>query len=264
MIDLLSASVDELIATGDRLHEGGAAALVSSADRAASEARRDADDQRRTLAGRLALRLLAVARLGHDPRRAGALAIDRTCSRCGAPHGRPRLPRLSASTSTSGDRVLVGVADPAMRIGVDVQQVPDRLWHGFDDYVLHAQERRTHPLPDDGVVERIGIWAEKEAVLKSVGTGLRTDPSSLIVRGSGEADPSAWRPVISAAVPTVDGLWVTGLDQGPAASGAVAAAAPQPLRRWGVVDARIVERRQTSRSIAASGMPSQSGRLRTS
>lgn len=239
MIDLLSASVDELIATGDRLHGGGAAALVSAADRAASGARRSAEARRRTLAGRLALRLLASARLMHDPLRAAELEIDRTCSRCGAPHGRPRLAQLSASTSTSGDRVLVAVAAPSTRIGVDVQQVPDRLWDGFDEFVLHDREQRAQPLRDDDIAERIRIWAEKEAVLKSAGTGLRTDPSTLVVRGGGEADPAGWRPVASADAPAVRGLWVTGVDQGPTASGAVAATAPQPLRRWQVVDGSV-------------------------
>jgi 4'-phosphopantetheinyl transferase len=242
VIDLLAASVDELIATGDRLHGGGAAALVSAADRAASGARRSAADQRRTLAGRLALRLLASTRLGQDPLRAAALEIDRTCDRCGAPHGRPRLGGLSASTSTSGDRVLVGVADPAARIGVDVQRVPDRLWDGFDDAVLHPREQRTLSLPDDDVAERIRIWTEKEAVLKSTGTGLRTDPSTLVVREGGGTGSAGWRAVAPIPGPAVGPLWLTGLDHGPDACAAVAAAAPQPLRRWGVVDARLVRR----------------------
>lgn len=233
MIDVLAASVDEVLAAAEPL--GGVEALVSDSDLAAARARVAQTAQRRTLAGRLALRLLVSARLDRDPRQARSLHIDRGCPDCGEQHGRPSLSGLSVSTSTSGTRVLVAVAESDARIGVDVEVVPDELWSGFDAYTLHPDED-----VDDGVAARIARWSEKEAVLKAAGVGLRLEPSAFRIAaeavaagmpsGAGVLDPGAWRAVERTSTPAVMALSVTALRLDDASRAAVAATVPQPLR----------------------------------
>lgn len=222
MIDLLLAPVDAVLATGERMAGGDPRALVAAADAAAAEERVREEDRRRTLAGRLALRLLAGARTGKDP---VSLAIDRTCDRCGAPHGRPRMHGISASTSTSGGSVLVAVGPPDAELGVDVQDVPDRLWDGFDEYALHPAERRAGL----DAAERIRLWAEKEAVLKAAGLGLRAAPSRLRLAGDGP-----WRAVAGTAIPGTAHLRCTVVERSPTSWAVLAVARELPIRRWAV------------------------------
>ncbi len=220
MIDLLLAPVDAVLSAGERMAGGDARRLVAPADLAAADERVREEDRRRTLAGRLALRLLAGRRTGERPE---ALTVDRTCDRCGAPHGRPRLAGHSASTSTSGDRVLVAVGPPDAEVGVDVQVVPQRLWHGFDEYALHPAERRAG-LDASG---RIRLWAEKEAVLKAAGLGLRAAPSRLRLAGG---DP--WRAVADGAVPGTAHLRCTVVERTASSWAVLASAQELPIRRW--------------------------------
>lgn len=247
MIDLWFTTVDEVLDAGDRLqgvlHGEGARQLVALSDRRASDARHHIADQRRTLAGRLALRLLASARLGRDLDLAATLDVDRTCDRCGESHGQPRIDALSASTSTSGGLVLVAVGDLDQRVGVDVEHVRETLWPGFDEYVLHPDERRAMR-GDEDISHRVRLWAEKEAVLKGAGLGLRAAPARLHISaietpggqpaGPLRVDQSAWRSVSATAVREVSGAWVTTIDGASEAWGVLAAATPQPVRRWSV------------------------------
>lgn len=222
MIDLLLAPVDAVLSAGERMAGGDARRLVAPEDLAAADERVREEDRRRTLAGRLALRLLAGQRTGSGP---AALAIDRTCDRCGAPHGRPRMHGLSASTSTSGGTVLVAVGPPDAELGVDVQAVPDRLWDGFDEYALHPAERRAGL----DATARIRLWAEKEAVLKAAGLGLRAAPSRLRLAGDGP-----WRAVAETAIPGTGHLRCTVVERSPSSWAVVAAAGELPIRRWGL------------------------------
>ncbi|WP_181429161.1 4'-phosphopantetheinyl transferase superfamily protein [Curtobacterium sp. MCSS17_008] len=249
MIHLLQATVDDVLDAGDRLlgrvDGAGAEQLVDVADRDAADRRRADADRRRTLAGRLALRLLACAVGGRPPSAAASLTVDRTCDRCGAPHGRPRLAGASASTSTSGDLVLVAVADPAARVGVDVERLPEALWDGFDEYALHPAERAGEGASSPGdadIARRLQIWTDKEAVLKSVGVGLRTAPASFrvaataVAGGGPSADGSGWRPVAECDDPALRTVWTATVDVGRAAAGSVAAAGPSPVRSWTIGD----------------------------
>ncbi|GAA2174793.1 hypothetical protein GCM10009846_22110 [Agrococcus versicolor] len=256
MIDVLAASVDDVHALADRLAHvergaAGARALVDAGDLAAADAKVRPEDARRTLAGRAALRLLLAARAGRPLSSAAGVAIDRACSRCGAQHGQPSVAGLSVSTSTSGDHVLIAVGEREAVVGVDVEVVPDELWAGFDDYVLHPHERGGLPAGDAGISPRIRIWAEKEAVLKAAGLGLRDAPARLRISdvevpggwptGAGVLDPGAWRPVAATEVREAAGTWVTAIEVAADAWGVLAAAAPQPIRRWTIgdlVDAR--------------------------
>ncbi|WP_158277112.1 hypothetical protein [Serinibacter arcticus] len=83
MIALLDASVEEVLSTSARI--APLEQLLDDVDLAAAAARRRPQDRRRTLAGRVALRLLVSARTGWDPRRAREIVIDRRCPDCGAP-----------------------------------------------------------------------------------------------------------------------------------------------------------------------------------
>jgi len=241
VIHLLLARVDEVLGVGDLLAGGGGGtSLVSAADLVAADRRREDRDRRRTLAGRLALRLLACAVQGRPVSEAASLVVDRTCDECGEPHGRPRLAGRSASTSTSGDLVAVTVADEALSVGVDVQQHPETLWDGFDDYALHPAERASVPSGPGGLAHRMQLWTDKEALLKSVGTGLRSEPSRLHVAAtaSGGLESTAagagWRPVAQTDDPRLATAWTATVDAGRGAAASVAAARPSWIRAWTV------------------------------
>ena len=63
--------------------------------------------ERRTLAGRAALRMVAAMRLGRPLADAGRLQVDRTCTQCGAPHGQPHVEVLHRHGPRTGRQVLV-------------------------------------------------------------------------------------------------------------------------------------------------------------
>ena len=213
--------------------------LVDAADRDASGRRQRPDDARRTLAGRVALRLLVAARLGVPVSLARQIVVDRTCSTCHLPHGRPRVAGLSVSTSSAEGRVLVAVADEGAEVGVDIERVPSTVFDGFDDFVLHPDEReRFGPVTrgSSGTAARLSCWVEKEAVLKAVGVGLASPPHELLVAARPDdavlpprADmigPWEWRPVEQAGVVEALGLSVTELPTEAGYRSAVAARVP--------------------------------------
>ncbi|MGH3186187.1 MAG: 4'-phosphopantetheinyl transferase family protein [Streptosporangiaceae bacterium] len=127
----------------------------------------------------------------------GKVAIDRTCPRCGRPHGRPRLViggELDFSVSHSGELVAVAVtrssagAGAGRRgVGVDVERVTSlnepRLWRA----VLSPAERDTFVRL--GAAEQASsffrYWVRKESVLKATGHGLSVPPTRLTVSDSG-------------------------------------------------------------------------------
>lgn len=213
MIRLLSTTVEAVLEGARRT--GGAEAFAAPEDLIAARARRGVHADR-TLAGRAALRLLLAHVLGEPPARARDLPVDRTCDRCGAPHGRPRSPGASLSGSTSQVHVLVAVSTQEAKIGVDVQSVPASLWQGFDAAVLHPLDHRpgrrrsgTVDLHSD-----IRLWTRKEALLKAAGTGLRIEPSRIpLVRRSPEDTPwwSTPRAAPPEVPPQVQGLHVRDL-----------------------------------------------------
>lgn len=207
---------------------GGAAALVSSEDLTAARARRGAHGDR-TLAGRAALRLLLAHVRGDTITAAPALAMDRTCERCGAAHGRPRAPGLSVSSATSENHVLVGVGGEEMRIGVDVQALPATLWSGFDATVFHPRERRSDQYAD--IRAHIALWTRKEAVLKAAGVGLLIDPARLHLDTS-PGPETTWWDVGEESPAQLQGLQVRDLPG--AVPRAVASSVPAPVRWIGL------------------------------
>ena len=129
---------------------------------------------------RVALRRIVAGYLGCAP---AAVALDRTCERCGHPtHGRPRPadPGWAVSTAACGDVALVAVGR-RMRLGVDVEDpgaVSRALGGGLPADVFTEREQ---DLAAAGAAGR--VWVRKEALAKARGTGL--------VAGAAELDTTA-------------------------------------------------------------------------
>ncbi|HEX6056796.1 MAG TPA: 4'-phosphopantetheinyl transferase superfamily protein [Intrasporangium sp.] len=120
---------------------------------------------------------------------ASSLRFDRTCPRCGAPHGRPVLvgPRsVELSLSRCDDWVAVAIALSALPVGLDIESIQAVRFPGFPDVALHLDERDGVEPGADGLLRRQAVsWVRREAALKALGIGLRTDPAGLRTPPSG-------------------------------------------------------------------------------
>jgi 4'-phosphopantetheinyl transferase len=133
-------------------------------------------DRNRFGTGAVLVRLLLGAHLGVPP---GDVEIDRSCPRCGASHGRPRIPgsELSVSVSHSGERVLIACGR-LVAVGADVEQVvPAATAAELAAHVLTTAEAATTPTG----IEFTRYWTRKEAVLKAAGDGLAVAMTELTV-----------------------------------------------------------------------------------
>ncbi|RBY79061.1 4-phosphopantetheinyl transferase [Blastococcus sp. TF02-09] len=142
------------------------------------------DRQRATTGMALARVLLGI----HAGRPGGRLRVDRTCPRCGEPHGKPRLPDvpdLHHSVAHSGGWVAVAVRRGAP-VGVDVEGVGS--WtaaelHDLALVVLAPEERAV--LAGTPAAARAAAfatyWTRKEAVVKATGAGLLAPLDELVV-----------------------------------------------------------------------------------
>jgi 4'-phosphopantetheinyl transferase len=153
-------------------------ALVGVEGARAAAYLRDADRARFGTGVALSRAVLAE-KLGVAP---GDVPLDRTCPRCGKPHGAPRLPGGSPhlSISHSGDRVVLAVSD--VPVGVDVE----RLDRKVDSTRL--AKRVLLPEERDGIetpLDFLRAWTRKEAVVKATGEGTsvlpRADPPGIAV-----------------------------------------------------------------------------------
>ena len=156
----------------------GLVALLDADERERLARLRRAADRGRYLAAHALVRLVLTG----DGASAAALRFDRTC-RCGAAHGKPRLPGGPGfSLSHAGD--LVGVAvRPDGAVGLDVERVRDLA----DLAALAAHVRSpAEPAPDAiGVAAFFRTWTRKEALLKATGEGLATPMSAITLDGDG-------------------------------------------------------------------------------
>jgi 4'-phosphopantetheinyl transferase len=146
----------------------------------AARYRLQADRDRFVLATAL-LRIVAACQAGGDP---AELEVNRSCERCGAQHGRPRLPGtgLAASISHSGDVVAVALT-AGLPVGVDVEAISARDYEPLVPRVCTAAERQFVRTAEDFYA----YWTKKEAVLKATGTGLRTPMTAVTVTPPGTA-----------------------------------------------------------------------------
>ncbi|WP_076258641.1 4'-phosphopantetheinyl transferase family protein [Intrasporangium flavum] len=128
----------------------------------------------------------------------GEVALDRSCARCGEPHGRVRVTTdagLHVSVTHAGRGASSAAHPPApdvvavaltrlAPVGVDLVRVGDTDFPGFEGVALHPGDG---PAPD--AVARARVWARKEAALKAVGAGLDTDPASFAAPRPGVPAP---------------------------------------------------------------------------
>lgn len=91
----------------------------------------------------------------------GEVPLDRTCERCGRPHGRPRVAGAHVSIAHACGTALVAVSDAP--VGVDLEPLG-----------------RAVP-PDSGAADLVD-WVRKEAVLKLTGDGLRIPMNQIEIR----------------------------------------------------------------------------------
>lgn len=183
--------------------------LTPAEQKRADAFRRDPDRDRFTTANAL-LHLAAWKHLGARP------TVDRTCTRCGEPHGKPSLeggPHVSISHS--GDLIAVALTELGP-VGVDVEETTRHTdIKSMLRYVFSPGELEVLPEPEALFYQ---AWTRKESILKATGEGLRVPMSTFTVLpdapGHNVRDLAAPRPGYAAAlaVLTPDPFGVTELD----------------------------------------------------
>jgi 4'-phosphopantetheinyl transferase len=159
------------------------------------------DDRARFVTARAVLRLVLSSRLGMDP---AEVALDTTCRRCGAAHGKPVLATrttvpIDFNLAHVGARLVVAVSD-GPQVGIDLQPALDRGGQDLDRLasdILNASERSVYRSISSGDRPRaLAVWwARKEAALKAIGEGLSVSPSLLEVTAPEEAPAvRSWAP----------------------------------------------------------------------
>jgi 4'-phosphopantetheinyl transferase len=144
---------------------------------------RKTEDQERFLVGCALAKTVAARYTGQA---AASVRLDRTCTECGAPHGKPRVvgTDLGLSVSHSGDLIVVAAAEGAA-LGVDVERYEGRRdSEGLAQFILAEGER-----PQAGSVEPrvfLRAWTRKEAVTKATGDGMRVPFTQVVISGADE------------------------------------------------------------------------------
>jgi 4'-phosphopantetheinyl transferase len=163
----------------------GAGGLLDVVERQRLAALRRPADRDRFAAACAVARLALAAYLDRRP---DAVALDRTCSTCGRPHGKPRLAGpapapLELSVSHAGARVAVAFTVGAP-VGVDVEVLrPDLPVGELAPQVLSADELRALDRLAAAARPRFLLerWTRKEAILKALGVGLAVPPAGVDV-----------------------------------------------------------------------------------
>jgi len=164
------------------------AGLLDETERRRWTAYRRAEDRERFLVG-CALAKAALARYtGRSP---ADVRFDRTCARCGEPHGKPAIAGGGPGHSVAHSGDLVAVAVARAPVGVDVEQAEGRrhLLGGDGDpealarlVLSEAEQAALAALPAHGRARAFLVaWTRKEAVTKATGDGLRAAFSEVVV-----------------------------------------------------------------------------------
>jgi 4'-phosphopantetheinyl transferase len=171
------------------------AALLDQAERRRWHAYRREADRDRFLVGCALAKTVLAGYTGLPPEQ---VRFDRTCRRCGEPHGKPAIRGggIEHSVSHSGDLVAVAVARSA--VGVDVEQADGRprpLGGGGDGdperlgrLVLADDERAALAAADPAARAHAFLvaWTRKEAVTKATGDGLGVSFKKVVVSPAGQ------------------------------------------------------------------------------
>jgi 4'-phosphopantetheinyl transferase len=129
-------------------------------------------DRDRCLIGIALSRLVISATLRCSPQ---SIRIDRTCSKCGEPHGKPRSEGVEFSISHSGDLIAVAVTI-GTPVGIDVQQLvrPSTVELLASKVLAPDEYRVVQSLPNAHRSRAFTrYWTRKEALTKAIGEGLR-------------------------------------------------------------------------------------------
>jgi 4'-phosphopantetheinyl transferase len=197
-------------------------------DRAASY--RHEPDRTRFVVAAALLRLVVGERLQAAP---WQVPVRRRCAHCGAAHGRPVIvgTGLGVSVSHARDRVVVAVTR-AGAVGVDVEEVREIDVDALTPMVLTADEGTSSPT-------RAGFfatWVRKEAVLKSLGTGIDVPMTALSLTPLLAGTHAA----CVAGQPEADRV-VVDLDAGPQHAAALAVEPDGPWRERPLVHVTVHE-----------------------
>jgi len=148
--------------------------LLTPAERQRADAYRRRQDRDRFVTANALLRITVARQLGRTP------DIDRTCSDCGQPHGKPAVVGggVDVSVSHSGEWITVALSTNGS-VGVDVEQIrPDKDLELLLPYVFSPEELKILPDPPSVFYQ---VWARKESILKATGEGLRMPMAGLTV-----------------------------------------------------------------------------------
>ncbi len=168
----------------------GLTGLLDDGERRRWERYRLDEDRDRFLVGCALIRTVVARHTGQRP---AEVVLDRTCGRCGAPHGRPVVGGGPAvSVTHSGDLVAVAVTG-GMPVGVDVERSRARPWLSGGAggparavrFVLSDGERAELAACDDPARALLVAWTRKEAVTKATGDGLGVPFSRVVLSAAG-------------------------------------------------------------------------------
>ncbi|HEY9483472.1 MAG TPA: 4'-phosphopantetheinyl transferase superfamily protein [Micromonosporaceae bacterium] len=149
--------------------------LLDDVEQARRERLRRAADRDRFVIGAVLLRLVMAERTVWS---AAEVPVDRTCTMCGKPHGRPTIAGsgLHVSVSHSGAWVAVAVTRGA-EVGVDVEEISDIDIGSLESTVLSAAET----VEVATLADFFRSWSRKEALVKAAGDGLSVPLNEVVV-----------------------------------------------------------------------------------
>jgi 4'-phosphopantetheinyl transferase len=193
-------------------------ALLDQAEHGRLAAYRREEDRDRFLVGCALAKTVLGACTGRRPQ---DVTFDRTCRRCGQPHGKPAVAGGGPDFSVAHSGGLIAVAVAGDPVGVDVEQLDGRARPLGGDGDPEALARLVLAEPEQAALAEVSesararaflvAWARKEAVSKATGDGLRAPFSQIVVAAAaGPPRVTSWPyPQAPESVSLVD------LDAGP-------------------------------------------------